>query len=237
MNGAPKCTSKQAEPICHHLIQNHRPTYCTLVCLWFAIVNPHFILCALHVKAIAINICGGMRGFKLRDPICLHPDQPTTSLISQATLWSIKQLSLCWLGSAGHGMVHSNSKPSSLVWWLKESKYSHDGIRYNRLCHNSLHFYGIRHNRFMYVIVFVSHQLPYVDNRIYITGCVVHSNITWPVLLYILPHDRFCRLCNACWLTSSLISCTSLAPMHAHNYILYNRLCRCIYVTLVTVCG
>ncbi len=108
----------------------------TLVCLWFAIANPHFDLCALHVKAIVINICCGTRGFKLRDPICLHPDHPTTSLISQSTLWSvmINQLSLwtlveeCWPSKGRHaphdGMAHSDSKPNSLVWWLKESKYS-----------------------------------------------------------------------------------------------------------------
>ena len=124
VNGAPKCTSKQAEPICHHLIQNHRPTYCTLVCLWFAIANPHFDLCALHVKAIAINICCGTRGFKLRDPICLHPDQPTTSLISQSTLWSVNQLSLCWLRSAGHPkavthhtMAWRTRIPNQIVWF------------------------------------------------------------------------------------------------------------------------
>ena len=147
VNGAPKCTSKQAEPICHHLIQNHRPTYCTLVFLWFAIANPHFDPCALHVKAIAINVCCGTRGFKLRDPICLHPDHPTTSLISQSTLWSvmINQLSLwtlveeCWPSKGRHaphdGMAHSNSKPNSLVWWLKESKYNPSCTLWcNRLC-------------------------------------------------------------------------------------------------------
>ena len=121
--------------------------YCTLVCLWFAIANPHFDLCALHVKAIVIDICCGTRGFKLRDPICLHPDHPTTSLISQSTLWSvmINQLSLwtlveeCWPSKGHHaphdGMAHSDSKPNSLVWWLKESKYSPSCTLWcNRLC-------------------------------------------------------------------------------------------------------
>ena len=129
VNGAPKCTSKQAEPICHHLIQNHRPTYCTLVCLWFAIANPHFDLCALHVKAIVINICCGTRGFKLRDPICLHPDHPSepplwsvNQLFDQS--WSINSLSEHWLRSAGHPkavthhtMAWRTRIPNQIVWF------------------------------------------------------------------------------------------------------------------------
>ena len=127
VNGAPKCTSKQAEPICHHLIQNHRPTYCTLVCLWFAIANPHFDLCALHVKAIVINICCGTRGFKLRDPICLHPDisrspnhlsdQSINSLIShdQSTLslnigWGVLAIQRPSRTTRWHGALEFQTK-------------------------------------------------------------------------------------------------------------------------------
>ena len=86
---------------------------------------------------------------------CIQISQPPLSSVNQLFDQSNNSLSLlvgeCWPFKGRHaphdGMAHSNSKPNSLVWWLKESKYSHNGIRHNRLCHNSLHFYGIRHNR------------------------------------------------------------------------------------------
>jgi len=67
-----------------------------------------------------------------------------------------------------------------------------------------------------YDVVYASHQLSYVNNKITHNWlCVVHNIITWPVLSYRLTHDRFCRLCSARWLTAFAILRTSFAPLHA----------------------
>ena len=82
---------------------------------------------ALHFKALYLefltahrtgyltllsHICCGTRGFKLRDPICLRPDQPINSLVSQSTLWSVNQLSL----SVGWGVL-AIQRPSRTTRW------------------------------------------------------------------------------------------------------------------------
>ena len=75
-----------------------------------------------------------------------------------------------------------------------------------------------------YDVVYASHQLSYVNNKITHNWlCVVHNIITWPVLSYRLTHDRFCRLCSARWLTAFAILRTSFAPFFKSVQNLFNK--------------